>query len=88
MKKIIVLGTLILLTVLADADQYVNGYTKNNGTYVEGYNRSSPNSTRIDNYSSKGNSNPYTGEKGNNDPYKSNSQNSNFSSTGNKKYGY
>lgn len=52
-------------------------------------NRSSPNSTKVDNYSSKGNSNPYTGERGYNDPYKnSNSQNSNFGSTSNKKYGY
>jgi len=47
----------------AVAETYVNGYTKSNGTYVQGHYRSSPNSSRWDNYSSKGNSNPYTGKK-------------------------
>lgn len=46
--------------------QSVNGYYKSNGTYVQGYTRSSPNSTVQDNYSYKGNSNPYTGETGSN----------------------
>ncbi len=49
---------------LCSADQYVKGYTRSNGTYVEGYHRTSPNSTTSDNYSTKGNVNPYTGEKG------------------------
>ena len=44
----------------------VKGYTKSNGTYVEGYNRSSSNSTVRDNYSYAGNSNPYTGSTGSN----------------------
>ncbi len=89
MKKLMIVGILVLFVASAGADQYVNGYTKSNGTYVEGYNRSSPNSTKVDNYSSKGNSNPYTGERGYSDPYKnSNSQNSNFGSTSNKKYSY
>lgn len=43
---------------------YVSGYTKSNGTYVEGHRRSSRNSTNHDNYSTSGNSNPYTGTKG------------------------
>lgn len=43
---------------------YVKGYTKSNGTYVQGHQKSSPNQYRYDNYSSKGNTNPYTGQKG------------------------
>lgn len=43
---------------------YVNGYTKYNGTYVQGHYRSSQNSTNHDNYSTSGNYNPYTGSAG------------------------
>lgn len=43
---------------------YVNGYTKSNGTYVQGHYRSSQNSTNHDNYSTSGNYNPYTSTTG------------------------
>lgn len=43
---------------------YVNGYYRSNGTYVEGHYRTSRNSTNRDNYSTVGNSNPYTGVAG------------------------
>lgn len=43
---------------------YVNGYTKSDGTYVQGHYRSSQNSTNHDNYSTSGNYNPYTGTSG------------------------
>lgn len=46
------------------ADTYVNGYTRSNGTYVAPHMRSEPNSVRYDNYSSQGNTNPYTGSTG------------------------
>lgn len=49
---------------ITSADVYVKGYTKSNGTQVQGHYRSSPNSTRSDNYSTKGNVNPYTGVAG------------------------
>jgi len=42
----------------------VRGYTKSNGTYVQPYYRSSPNSSKYDNYSSSGNYNPYSGRRG------------------------
>jgi len=61
------LGLTLLLLIgsftVANAE-YVNGYTKSNGTYVNGYNRSNPNYTKSDNYSTKGNINPYTGKVG------------------------
>lgn len=43
---------------------HVRGYTKKNGTYVQPHMRTSPNSTKMDNYSTKGNVNPYTGKHG------------------------
>lgn len=44
----------------------VNGYMRSNGTIVNSYNRSDPNGTVTDNYSYKGNYNPYTGKMGSN----------------------
>jgi hypothetical protein len=45
-------------------DVYVRGYTRSNGTYVEPHHRSAPDSTRDNNYSTQGNTNPYTGRSG------------------------
>ena len=50
-------------------DTYVKGYTKKDGTYVPAHHRSSPNSSKSDNWSTKGNTNPYTGKAGAKDPY-------------------
>ena len=68
MKKIIALLALIatFTTFTVFADTYVQGYTRSDGTYVQGYTRSSPNNTVRDNYSYKGNTNPYTGSTGSN----------------------
>ena len=41
----------------------VSGYTRSNGTYVESHVRTMPNNTNWDNFSTKGNSNPYTGSR-------------------------
>lgn len=59
------IAALILIPSVSYAE-YVNGYTKSNGTYVQGYNRSDRNDTVTDNYSYRGNSNPYTGQVGTN----------------------
>lgn len=48
---------------------YVKGYTKKDGTYVQPHFRTSPNSTKFDNWSTKGNVNPYTGKEGTKDPF-------------------
>jgi hypothetical protein len=42
----------------------VDGYYKSNGTYVEPYTRTAPNSTIRDNFSTSPNLNPYTGKIG------------------------
>ena len=44
-------------------DVYVKGYYRN-GKYIQPHYRSRPNSTINDNWSTKGNINPYTGKKG------------------------
>lgn len=62
------LGLLILLGASFDTAQAattrVKGYTRSNGTYVAPHYKSTPNRSKLDNYSTKGNSNPYTGKKG------------------------
>lgn len=45
-------------------DEYVQGYVRDDGTYVEGYHRQHANDTERDNYSYEGNYNPWTGETG------------------------
>lgn len=48
----------------AYADTHVRGYTKSNGTYVQPHIRSSPDHRTDNNWSTKGNTNPHTGETG------------------------
>jgi hypothetical protein len=62
--------TILLLTIttLSYSQKRVGGYTKSNGTYVAPYHRTAPNSTKNDNYSTKGNYNPYTGKWGTKNP--------------------
>lgn len=47
----------------------VRGHVTKSGTYVPPSVRTAPNSTRLDNWSSKPNVNPYTGKAGTVDPY-------------------
>lgn len=56
---------LFSFTVFAQQnDVWVNGYTRKDGTHVQGHYRTSPNRTINDNYTTKGNVNPYTGKPG------------------------
>lgn len=48
----------------------VKGYSKKAGTAVQPHKRSSPNRSKMDNQSTKGNLNPHTGKKGTRDPIK------------------
>lgn len=64
MKSIITFLLTLLFSLAAISDTYVNGYCRKDGTCVQGYYRTSPNSTTTDNYSSQGNSNPFTGTSG------------------------
>lgn len=62
----------LLLPVTAMAQTYVDGYYRKDGTYVQPHYRSSPNNSTLDNWSTKGNTNPYTGQQGTRSPYGSN----------------
>ncbi len=66
MNKFILALTLIasLAAFNAKADVYVDGYTRKDGTYVQPHHRFSPDSTPNNNWSTQGNTNPYTGEQG------------------------
>ena len=48
----------------AQTSTYVSGYTKSNGTYVQGHYRTAPDATITNNWSTVGNVNPYTGKAG------------------------
>jgi hypothetical protein len=64
--KIIIMLVLLLFSYAAIADVSVQGYYRKDGTYVSPHYRSSPNATSSDNWSTKGNVNPHTGEVGHN----------------------
>ena len=65
MKKLILTIILTFFTISSVlADTWVSGYTRSDGTYVSGHYRSDPNSYKSDNWSTKGNVNPYTGKSG------------------------
>lgn len=65
MKKIVMaLALVAMMAGIGYADQNVRGYYKSNGTYVQPYVRSTPDSSYNNNYSVRGNTNPYTGEQG------------------------
>lgn len=48
----------------SSSDVHVRSYTRKSGTRVQSYHRTAPNSTQRDNFSAKGNTNPYTGQAG------------------------
>ncbi len=65
MKQFLLTVSFIAISSAAYAE-YVNGYTRSNGTQVQGYERSDRNNTVTDNYSYQGNTNPNTGAVGTN----------------------
>jgi hypothetical protein len=48
---------------------HVSGYSRSDGTYVAPHFRTAPDATKLNNWSTKGNVNPYTGKAGTKDPY-------------------
>ena len=55
---------------IATSNHNIKGYTKKDGTYIKSHRATNPNKTQRDNWSSKPNSNPYTGNKGTKNPSK------------------
>lgn len=67
MRKLFIIIFLFLFLLITNdlvIAESVNGYFKRNGTYVQPYIRSPRNNTILDNYSTRGNTNPYTGRRG------------------------
>lgn len=66
MKKLFFLIVFFFTTALtfAQSEVWVNGYTRSNGTYVQGYYRTAPDYTINNNWSTVGNVNPHTGRAG------------------------
>lgn len=68
MKTILAVALCFATTAFA-SDESVGGYMRRDGTYVPPHHRTTPNETKMDNYSTQGNVNPYTGQAGRVDPY-------------------
>lgn len=65
MKNLLFIAAFLFTGYFGFSQQvYVSGYTKSNGTYVQGHYRTAPNNTVNDNWSTRGNVNPYTGKSG------------------------
>lgn len=68
MRKAVILAIAVLLflvtCVAAVAAVHVKGYYRKDGTYVQPHYRSNPDHNFYNNYSTKGNINPYTGKEG------------------------
>jgi hypothetical protein len=59
----------LVLATTASAQVYVHGYTTKSGTYVAPHYRSAPDGSPYNNWSTRGNVNPYTGQVGTRNPY-------------------
>jgi hypothetical protein len=65
MKKLfLAIGIITTINAFGTPSHRVNGHTKKNGTYVQPSHATNPNGRKSDNYSNKGNVNPYTGNQG------------------------
>jgi len=66
---LVAIGCALAFCSFADSTK-VDGYFKKDGTYVPSHVRTTPNRSKMDNWSTRGNVNPYTGKNGTKDPYK------------------
>ena len=65
-KAIFTIIAILFATVACFAQKSVtvSSYYRSNGTYVQSHYRTAPNNTVLDNWSTVGNTNPYTGQAG------------------------
>ena len=74
MKKIIAIALILVAVTATEAlarRVHVRGsYLKRTGTYVAPHYRTAPDHSRYNNWSARGNTNPYSGKSGTVDPYK------------------
>jgi hypothetical protein len=67
--KAIIVAILLSVFSLSVSAEYVRGHYRRDGTYVQPHQKTPKDNSRLNNYSTKGNINPYTGKKGYRDPY-------------------
>ncbi|MGI4938351.1 MAG: hypothetical protein ACRYF5_16660 [Janthinobacterium lividum] len=70
MKKIVMVFALMATASVFARSVHVAAHTTKNGTYVQSHERTAPDTTKANNYSTKGNVNPYTGKAGTVEPNK------------------
>lgn len=89
MLRYLMASLVALVPTIATAQTHVDGHVRKDGTYVPPHYRTNPNGNALDNWSTRGNTNPYTGERGTVDPYRdrSPSYGSSSPSYGNSLYG-
>jgi hypothetical protein len=61
-------GTGLYGTGSNPSSHLVSPYTTQSGTYVGGHHQTNPNNTQLDNFGTRGNYNPYTGQFGTRSP--------------------
>ena len=71
----------LFVGTIASAQVYVQGYTTKNGTYVAPHYRSGPDGNPYNNWSTRGNVNPFTGQFGTRNPSPSKSYGTIFQPT-------
>jgi len=70
MSRLLIVAVFALVPTIATAQTHVDGHYRRDGTYVPPHYRTSPDGNTFNNWSTRGNVNPYTGERGTVDPYK------------------
>jgi hypothetical protein len=68
MKLLLITTAIIATSFIGYTQTYVGGYTRQDGTSVNGHYRSSPDGNYNNNWSTQGNYNPYTGQAGTRTP--------------------
>lgn len=84
MKKTMIAAVMMGAAALcgpASAEDWVNGYTRRDGTQVQPHWRSDRDNDSLNNWSTRGNTNPHTGAVGTHDPYRDHPSTSPFGST-------
>lgn len=66
-----VLCIAIAVPAFGQSYHYVHGYTRKDGTVVAPHYQTNPDNSRLNNWSTVGNVNPFTGRPGTVDPYRS-----------------
>lgn len=54
---------------MAQGYHYTQGYERQDGTYVAPHYQTNPDNSRMNNWSTQGNTNPFTGQAGTQNPY-------------------